>query len=429
MNPHGVGRGLLRGVVSAMSAGIVLVALATAPARADSYSPAPVTGIGAVSGNGSLTISWTAPAYAGSSGSTQLRITEYVVGLTRAGVTGTVASCRTTTATACTFTGLTNGVEYWVEIKAYNSFYVFSYASAGPWKPCCAVPTAPTSMGVTEHDGGVTVSWGPPANSAQAVGPFTYRVASNPAGINCTTTALSCDISGLVNGTVFTVTVTASTSSGTSPAASVSPVIPKGPPGAPIDVRAILQRGSADVSWVGPQSTGGAVVSRYVVTSNPGGLTCETPGGLACTVSGLTNGTTYTFTVTAFNVIGPGPASAASPPAQLLAGPGIVRNIRVSVSRNRATVRWQQPASTGGLRIQQYNVVSSPGQHACTTRKTMCVISGLADGTEYVFTVVARNAKGPGVPASSRPVRTPAAPLPPPPAPEPEPEKPQQPLG
>ena len=69
------------------------------------------------------------------------------------------------------------------------------------------------------------------------------------------------------------------------------------------------------VSWIAPASTGGAVITGYVVTSSPGGRTCAwTSGPLSCTVIGLTNGTSYTFTVTASNVNGAGSASSASSP-------------------------------------------------------------------------------------------------------------------
>src|SRR5690606_10681462 len=67
----------------------------------------------------------------------------------------------------------------------------------------------------------------------------------------------------------------------------------------------------ASVSFVAPASAGGAAITGYTVTSNPGGLT-GTGGGSPITVTGLTNGVSYTFTVTATNSAGTGAASAAS---------------------------------------------------------------------------------------------------------------------
>jgi len=82
-------------------------------------------------------------------------------------------------------------------------------------------------------------------------------------------------------------------------------------PGAPTAVLAVAGNGSALVSWSAPASTGGAAISGYTVTASPGGRTC-TAVGLSCTVTGLTNGTGYTFTVTATNSAGTGPGSTPS---------------------------------------------------------------------------------------------------------------------
>ncbi len=82
-------------------------------------------------------------------------------------------------------------------------------------------------------------------------------------------------------------------------------------PGAPTNVIATAGNGSALIAWTAPSNDGGAPITDFTVTSSPSGLTCKSTE-TACTVTGLTNGTTYTFTVTATNVIGTGAPSAPS---------------------------------------------------------------------------------------------------------------------
>ncbi len=95
-------------------------------------------------------------------------------------------------------------------------------------------------------------------------------------------------------------------------AAPASILIAAVPPGAPTGVLATPSNGSATVRWVAPAYDGGSAITSYTVTSSPGGFTATTAGATSATVTGLTNGTSYRFTVTATNVAGPGPASGPS---------------------------------------------------------------------------------------------------------------------
>jgi hypothetical protein len=82
-----------------------------------------------------------------------------------------------------------------------------------------------------------------------------------------------------------------------------------GPPGAPGTPSALAGEASAAVYWSAPSGS----VSNYTVTASPGGANATVGGSsLSATVTGLTDGTSYTFSVTAGNGSGPGPASGAS---------------------------------------------------------------------------------------------------------------------
>ncbi len=88
-------------------------------------------------------------------------------------------------------------------------------------------------------------------------------------------------------------------------------------PGAPTNVSATAGDGTATVTWTAP-GNGGSPITSYVVTpyigttAQPSTTVSGSPPATTATVSGLTNGTAYTFTATAANAVGGGPPSAAS---------------------------------------------------------------------------------------------------------------------
>jgi hypothetical protein len=169
-------------------------------------------------------------------------------------------------------------------------------------------------------------------------------------------------------------------------------------PGAPTGVSASAGNAEATVSFTPPASTGGAAITSYRVTSDPGGLQA-TGTGSPITVSGLTNGTPYTFTVRAINAVGAGPASSPSDPVTPAGPPGAPRQVTAVPGNARATVSFAPPSSTGGEPIQSYTVTSSPGGVVATDSGSPLTVTGLTNGTAYTFTVRATNVAGTGPPS------------------------------
>jgi hypothetical protein len=102
----------------------------------------------------------------------------------------------------------------------------------------------------------------------------------------------------------------------TIPMSSMDLVVDRAPdtaPGAPMMTQAIARSRSAIVTWGGYTDPHGSPITRYTVTAQPGGRTVTTNGSATqVEMTGLTNDTTYRFSVTATNSLGVGPASASS---------------------------------------------------------------------------------------------------------------------
>ncbi len=106
-------------------------------------------------------------------------------------------------------------------------------------------------------------------------------------------------------------------------------------PAPPTGVGATAGATSATVSWTAP-TDGGSAITGYTVTSSPGARTCTTTTATSCTVTGLTNGTSYTFTVTATSSVGTSTPSSASSPVT----PG--------VAPSSARIGYREVGSDGG---------------------------------------------------------------------------------
>ncbi len=177
---------------------------------------------------------------------------------------------------------------------------------------------------------------------------------------------------------------------------------------APASVSASAGNATATVSWADPYSNGGSAVTGYTATLNPGGLTCTTDAvGRSCTVGNLTNGTTYSVSVTATNSLG---AGIPSPEIQVVPAttPSAPSTPSATAGDGKATVTWVAPAN-GGSAITAYTVTSSPGGATCTTSELLCVFPVLQNLFSYTFSVVATNVMGASAPSPASNAVTPSA--------------------
>ncbi|NBO08380.1 MAG: hypothetical protein EBV30_03340 [Actinobacteria bacterium] len=306
-------------------------------------------------------------------------------------------------AVTTTISGLTNGIAYMVRVSGENSAGIGA-SSIGAGTPR-APAAAPANFQVLNDNGDAVLSWTASASGgAPIVG---YRIETATAGTwsvavaNTNSSATNYRVTGLAIGTTYSFRVTAITSdSYGSLVGSTSAEVSLTSVAAPTSATSITvtpKNGAVDLAW-----TTVADALAYRVEYSTNGVTwtnlyASTQLTSISNISGLTNGVNYFFRVTAFNDIGPGPASIASEaprgPASKPLNIGAVADSNLGVS-----LSWSVPSSTGGVAIQKYRIGVTPNGGSRTTidtsdNATNFRVSGLTNGGTYIFDVAALTAQ------------------------------------
>ncbi|MGH9132022.1 MAG: fibronectin type III domain-containing protein [Acidimicrobiales bacterium] len=383
---------------------------------------APTT-VTAIAENDSANVSWVAPT----TGGLILPIVSYSIAAYQASNGALISTTAAGSATSITVIGLTNGVGVYFIVTASTLGLLDGTSTASNTVVPLGAPFAPVDVTVSPGDTQASIDWASPPTQANGSpgdngSPITSYTVVSSGGQSITTapTASSATITGLTNGTAYDFAVYATNASG--PPGTLSAlsavVTPAGVPFAPVQVQAVASDSSAAVAWQpaperadGTPGNNGGALSSYVVTASPGGAQASASGSTDSTdVTGLTNGASYTFTVTASNAVGTSPSSSASDAVVPAGLPGAPEDVTASVSGPTSIrVDWDPPLANGS-EVIDYLVTASNGQSVVVgAGTTSTTFNGLVTGRSYTFTVVAGNSVGLGPSATSNPA-TPSAP-------------------
>ncbi|MBO2550250.1 fibronectin type III domain-containing protein [Shewanella algae] len=255
--------------------------------------PGAPTSVNAVASDASATVSFSAPASTGGAAISSYTVTSSPGGLTASGA-----------GSPLTVSGLSNGTDYSFTVSASNT------AGTGPTSSPSNTVTPKASQSISFNNPGAQSFGTTPTLTATASSGLAPVFSSNSTGV-CTITTTG--TLSFVSAGSCSINADQAGDSGynAAPTVTQSFTVNAVVPGAPMSVSAVAADASATVSFSAPASTGGVAINSYTVTSSPGGFTASGTGS-PLTVSGLSNGTGYSFTVSASNIAGTGPASSPS---------------------------------------------------------------------------------------------------------------------
>lgn len=362
-------------------------------------TPGPPQNVVGVGGDGSVTLTFSAPLSDGGH-----PVTSYVAACTPS---GTGAAGQTSgPSSPLLISGLTNGENYSCTVSAINLIGTGTASDPASVTPA-TVPDAPTIGVAARGVSSAPVAFTPPTDDGGdpiiSFNATCFPVAGG-SPVTGSDAASPVVVSPLLDGVSYVCSVTATNSIGTGGASAQSnPVMPATVPTAPVIGVAQSRNTAGLVNFGGPSSNGGDPISTFTATctSSNGGVTRSASRvATPIFVSALTNGKTYTCRVTATNGVGTGPASAASnsfvpaptAPNAPPIGTAVAGNASVSVA-------FSVPAANGSP-ITSYTATCASSDGGVTGSApgpaSPITVGSLTIGKTYRCTVTATNAVGTG---------------------------------
>ena len=274
------------------------------------------------------------------------------------------------------------------------------------------VPTTPTGLMATAGNAQVILTWTASANAttynvkrgATTGGPYTLL--SSPAAANFTDTTVT-------NGSTYFYVVSAANSAGestNSAEASAKPTAPTQVPAAPSGLMATPANTQVSLTWAASATATSYNVKRATTTGGPY-TKISSPTSPSFADTGLTNGTTYFYVVSAVNSAGESANSAevsAKPtaPAQAPAAP---TGLMATPANAQVSLAWTASTGATSYNVKRSTTTGGPYTKISSPAATNFTDTNLTNGTTYFYVASAVNAAGESV-NSAQASATPVAP-------------------
>ena len=430
----------------------VMVPRQNTPTPPATPAPAPPTDLTATAPSGQVVLSWTDPTDTSIS-KYQFRITgsyddtdnpqwplnasdeeiwTYIDPSSATTITHTITALHDNAA-------LTDGTAYTVELRAVNTQGNGGSARVGPVRPGQPdPPTGLTNVARTAADS-LEFSWTAPTAMAPTVTGYQYRTRAsgdfvwsdwqdvlNDDGSLADGSKTAYVMPGLAAGTTYSAEARSMTGtdpnripSGPSNTATGKTADPLLAPAHPTRLRATPGDGAVTLTWIPPsievegvlQKDTSIVGYKYLQSTDGGENFAETRLDVAqaaaaaltmYTLTGLTNGQPYTFALKAQNTAGLSAASNAATARPLIPEvidrrpPRVPRNLTAVGGDGEVMLSWSKPARAGRGIIRDYEYrINGTGRWISTgSTRTTHTVTGLVNGTSYVFEVRAVNRFG-----------------------------------
>ncbi len=322
-------------------------------------------------------------------------------GATWATASGTSSPLTITALSSNTATRLSNGTGYALQVRAVTAIGT-GPASATTIVAPASAPAAP-SIAVTPGSGLISVAFTLGTDGGSPITELDYSLDGGTTWITPGTLSSPFSISGLTNGTAYSVLLRADNAIGSGAPSVPASTAPRTVPGAPTSVAAVSDTNSADVSWSVPASNGGSTITGYTASAYTSGTaatavsSCTTTGATSCSITGLTDGTAYYVQVTAANVAGTGAASTPRVLVTPLARPAAPTLSSLTMGDGSTSVAFTAGnAGDDPITGYQYSLDGGSTWQTATGTTSPILITGLTDGTAYTIALRAVSAAGVG---------------------------------